>query len=122
MMHKCPHLDGGTLQANLDKLYQVVELQIAQAIKDIKERKRTNLAAAARTHRVPLFHLWYRWKGRQSCSDYPIYSHNLLLAEEKELCIYLDRLKIVGMLATLPLIALKVNSILACHHNTPKVL
>ncbi len=39
----------------LDELYQVLELQITQAIKNMNVRKCASLAEAARKHRVPPF-------------------------------------------------------------------
>ncbi len=43
MVHDSPHLDEGTMKAILDKLYQVIELWIAQAIKTNNVRKCASL-------------------------------------------------------------------------------
>jgi hypothetical protein len=109
--------DPETLRAILAAPYQVVEQCILDAIKDVTDGGCANLNEAARKHKVPPFRLRSRWKGRPSRSDRPVYSRKLSTAEEQGLCMFLDRLEAIGLPATLPMIAVKANSILARHHE-----
>ncbi len=96
-----------------------MEQRILAAIKDVKDGRCANLNEAARKHKVPPFRLRSRWKRRPSRSDRPVYSRKLSVAEERGLCTFLDCLEAIGLPATLPMIAVKANSILARHHDTP---
>ncbi len=97
-----------------------MEQRILAVIEYVKGSRCGNLNEAAQKHRVPPFRLWSRWKGWPSCSDRPVYSQKLSLVEEKGLCTFLDRLEAIRLPATLPMIAIKANSILARHHDNPE--
>ena len=97
--------------------YSIIEARIEEAIDEMKNEKKTNIAALARKYALPEQRLRARLKGRISRKQRESPNRKLTADQELGLCQYLDRLDELGIPPRYRHISSYANSILLGVHT-----
>ena len=106
----------------MPKAYAHIESRITDTCDNLHKSRKPNVAQMAREFQVPLSRLRGRWKGRQSRVERPAGNKRFTEGEELAICIYLNRLNVIGICAQLPMITSCANEILRKNYDVENLL
>jgi len=91
--------------------YTTIEFWISDACLKFSEMDKPNIAMVAQEFQVLETRLRGRQKGRQSKSEHRPSNKLLTKAEELSVCMYLDKLEVIGTAARISMVIQCVNSV-----------